>query len=393
MPRHSYTGSSLLETLIALLVISLGLLALGRLQTRFWAAQEGARQQGEALQLAQADLDTLRHPLATDPSAWASLASQAETSASLPGSATAYLQSRAVASLGTPPLKSLTPMLRWQDREGAWHLLGLSTLLNNHDRRLSAWLALAPDAQGPAAPQGRHAAVPIETRLLSDGRHAFKPRTDLADVWVFDPGTGRIVGRCAAPIGLSNSSLSASDLSACTALDAHLLAGWVSYTGLGTALAASDAEQPAGPALPVGLQLSLSSTGHPSPAWTCVSGNPDEPHPPGALPYWCLVQPAGSPLAWSGRLDLLPSSWTLAGAPDAGPDARRVCRYSADHNNNGLIDNLEHPAAYSRVQGPLPQQNFLVIAAGATCPLDGPPQHSLGGVYNAVDDSTVAHQP
>lgn len=386
MPRPA--GSVLLETLIALLLLSLGLLAMSRTQTRLWGGVDLARQQGEALQLAQVDMESARHAVAADRTQWTALTGQAEATAPTD---TRYLLSREVSPLSNPSLKTLSTQLRWQDREGQPHRLLLHTLLAPIDRRWSGWLALAPDAQGISRPQGRHAAVPNDARVLSDGRLAFKPRTDQPEVWVFDPGTSHIVGRCVAPVGLRNNSLQATDLSACTVMDARLLAGWIGYTGAATVLTSIDAERPSGPVLPAGLQLTLSSTGHPSPAFTCFSGATDEPHPDGSLPYWCLVQPAGTPAAWSGRLDLVPQGWTLA--PDTSPEARRVCRYSADHNHNGLIDNLEHPAQYTGVQGPLPQQNFLVIAAGASCPLDGPPQHSVTGTVNAVDDSTVPHQP
>jgi len=67
----------------------------------------------------------------------------------------------------------------------------------------------------------------------------------------------------------------------------------------------------------------------------------------------------------------------------------RVCRYSADHDGNGRIDNPEHPASYSVVTTALGNQNFLVIRAAARCPADVGPF----GTGNAVDDSTVAHQP
>lgn len=386
MPRP--TGSALLETLIALLLLSMGLLAMSRAQTRLWAGVDLARQQGESLQLAQAEIEGARHAIAVDLTQWTALAGQAEAAA--PADAR-YLLSRDVSSSATPPLKALSTQLRWQDREGQTHRLLLHTLLAQTDRRWTGWLALAPDAQGMASPQGRHAAIPHDARLLADGRLVFKPRADQPEAWVFDPATSRIVGRCIAPVGLHNSSLQASDLSACTVVDARLLAGWIGYTGAATVLTSLDAERPSGPVLPVGLQLTLSSTGHPSPAFTCFSDAIDEPHPDSSLPYWCLVQPAGTPAAWSGRLDLVPQGWTLT--PDTSPDARRVCRYSADRNGNGQIDNLEHPAQYTGVQGPLPQQNFLVIAAGASCPLDGPPQHSVTGIVNAVDDSTVPHQP
>lgn len=390
--KSTCTGAALLETLLSLLVVSLGLLVIGRAQAALWASVDLARQQGEALQLAQTDLETQRHAV-VDLARWDGLAGQAETALPLDGRATAYRQQRSVDTTATPPLHAVGTLLRWQDREGHWHRLSLHTLLARQDRRWAGWLALAPDDRPAATPQGRAATLPPEARTLSDGRVALKPRADHPDTWLFDAASGRIVAVCTAPIGLRNGRLQASDLGACTTVDARLLAGWIGFTGLAAVLAASDAEQPHGPVLPVGLQLTLSSTGHPTPAWRCLAGAEDEPHPDGTLPYWCLVQPAGTPAAWSGRLDLVPEGWSLAGAPGADAQARRVCRYSVDRDGNGLIDNVEHPAAYRQVQGALPQQNFLVIAAAATCPVDGPPRHGLDGAFNAVDDTTVAHQP
>ena len=384
-------GFALLETLVALLVVSFGLLVLGRSQTRLWGAVDLARDQAEALALATADIDTQRHTAALSMAMHDAVGDQADTESAL--GPTTYVQGRDARADPFLFAKALDSHVRWLDREGRWHRLSLSTLLPRLDRRTGGWLALAPDNAAAAAPQGRTAGIPPEARTLDDGRIALKPRADRPDTWLFDPSTGRIVSVCTAPVGLRNDRLQAADVSACTAVDARLLSGWIAATGLAPTLAASDAERPAGPGVSAELRLSLTSTGHPTPAWRCLTGASDEPHPDASLPYWCLVQPTGSPPAWSGRLDLVPDGWTLAGAPDADAQARRVCRYSADRDGNGRIDNGEHPAAYAAVQGPLVQQNFLVIAASATCPVDVAVHLEPDDRFNAVDDSTVAHQP
>lgn len=384
-------GFALLETLIALLVVSFGLLVLGRSQTRLWGAVDLARDQTDALGLIASDIDTQHHTGATALAALDALADQADTETTI--GPTTYQYGRSVRTDPFLLTRAVESHVRWQDREGRWHRLSLPTLLPRSDRRAAGWLALAPDGATAAAPQGRATDIPPEARTLADGRIALKPRADRADTWLFDPATARIVATCTAPVGLRNDRLQATDVSACSTVDARLLSGWIASTGLATPLAASDAERPAGPVLAADLRLTLTSTGHPTPAWRCLVGSSDEPHPDAALPYWCMVQPAGTPAGWSGRLDLVPEGWTLADAADADAQARRICRYSADRDGNGLIDNPEHPAAYASVQGALAQQNFLVIAAAASCPVDAPVHLDLDDRFNATDDSTVAHQP
>lgn len=384
-------GFALLETLVALLVVSFGLLVLGRSQVRLWSAVDLARDQGEALALATADIDTQRHTAAGSLASHDALGDQADSETVV--GPTTFVQRRSVRTDPFLLTKAFDAEVRWQDREGRWHRLSVPTLLPRQDRRAAGWLALAPDSAGAATPQGRAAGIPAEARTLADGRIALKPRADRPDTWLFDPPTGRVVAVCTAPVGLRNDRLQATDLSACAAVDGRLLSGWIAATGFTAPLSASDAEHPGGPVVAADLRLTLTSTGHPSPASRCLTGASDEPHPDASLPYWCLVQPAGSPPAWSGRLDLVPDGWTLVGAANADAQSRRVCRYSADHNGNGLIDNGEHPVTYTAVQGALSQQNFLVIAAAATCPTDGPAHLDIDERFNAADDSTVAHQP
>ena len=66
MRRQS--GFSLLEGLLVLLVISIGYLAIGRLQVSLWRNQLDALQQLEAVQLADSKLNSLRKQLTIAPS-------------------------------------------------------------------------------------------------------------------------------------------------------------------------------------------------------------------------------------------------------------------------------------------------------------------------------------
>jgi hypothetical protein len=72
--------------------------------------------------------------------------------------------------------------------------------------------------------------------------------------------------------------------------------------------------------------------------------------------------------------------------------SRRVCRYTADYNNNGLT-NSDHPRYYRQVTGTLDNQNFVVIPAASACPTDVAPTYTGNQPGNYNNTNTAAHQP
>ncbi|MEO8299234.1 MAG: hypothetical protein ABI574_15645 [Burkholderiales bacterium] len=397
LPVRSFgpRGLSLIETLIALLVLSAGLAALARVQTWLWLGADLARQRADALRLAQENLEQLgtftRLDTGVGEFAWADIGAQSETAINDRAAATVYRLSRSAVSQAQPTLKTATVQVQWTDRSGADTSLWLTSAWPALDPRATGWLAFAPDGRRHAAPLGRHPTIPLAAHDLGDGRSAFKPLPDRTTTWVFDHSSGQITQRCDTAVGLANADLTLASLSACITFDAFLLAGTVRFaTGTPTP-GPAEAEHPASSTLPLDLQLTLSSTGHPDPAWECLDNAPaNTSSAQTAVRYWCVVRPAGSPPRWSGRLNIVPVGWTLAAS---GAGSLRACRYSADHDGNGRIDNVEHPASYSQVAGALLNQNFLVVPSDATCPLDLPVNLTTSGTPNLVDDSTVAHQP
>lgn len=111
--------------------------------------------------------------------------------------------------------------------------------------------------------------------------------------------------------------------------------------------------------------------------------------------YACVVTPVnhdGSSSTrdrWWGRVTLnAGSGWTIG----SGATQFRICRYSSDYNTSGgAPSNSEHPLWYRAVTGALDSQNYLVIPGNRSCPTDVP--QNLGSPFNAVDDTTILHQP
>lgn len=396
-------GIVLIEVLVAVALLSLGTVLLMRLQTGLRLSSDLARQRSEAVRLAEEDVEALRSFTRIDAGAgarsWAGIADAADLALDLPGAPTAYQLSRAVQTGSAPSLKAVTTTIAWADREGQPRRLALPTLIAPMDPSLLGALLLQRDSGRAHGAFGRHPLIPLTARELPDGRIVYQPRPGGTLVWVFDAATARVIGRCRAIGGLASSELTAASLSDCRAISGLLIAGTLRFATDRDHPGAADTENPLGPAVDLDLRITLTSTGHPDPAWECDDDSPDGVPPATTLQtvvhYACVVQPAGNPPRWSGRLDVVPRGWTLADSLPAGtassPDRLRVCRYSADHDGNGRIDNREHPLRYSGVAEPLADQNFLLVRAGSACPRDQPA--SLADPPNWVDDSTVAHPP
>lgn len=398
-------GIVLIELLVGVVLLSLGTVLLMRLQTGLRLSGDLARQRSEALRLAEEDIEVLRSFTRIDAGAapggraWAAIADAVDLPLDLAGAPTAYRLDRSVSTGSAPALKAVTPTVGWTDRQGQARRLALPTLIAAVDPALLGALLLQRDSGRPNGAFGRHPLIPLAARELPDGRLVYQPRPGGTLVWIFDVATARVTGRCRAIAGLASSELTAASLSDCRALSGLLLAGTLRFATDRDSPGTADTENPLGPAVDLDLRITLSSSGHPDPAWECDDDAPDGVPPAATLltvvHYACVVQPAGNPARWSGRLDVVPRGWTLAdglptGTPSS-PERLRVCRYSADHDGNGRIDNREHPLRYSNVAEPLADQNFLLVRAGSACPRDQPA--SLADPPNWVDDSSVAHQP
>ena len=132
-------GVALLEALIAFLVLSLGTLALTRLQDALRASADAARERSEAVRLAQFDIEGLR--AFANSAAWSAIA-DASADVTPTGSSTRYMLERVVQTNPELALKAVQVTLHWNDRHGAAQQLRLATLIAGQDPALSGALTL-----------------------------------------------------------------------------------------------------------------------------------------------------------------------------------------------------------------------------------------------------------
>jgi Tfp pilus assembly protein PilV len=383
--RHQ-RGASLLEALIAFLVLSLGLLGMVKLQAHLRLDADLSRQRSEAVRLAQQDIEEMRAfaSIAAAPNqrSYAAIASATRDvdAASGYSSNTRYAIARRVIDNPGLATKTASVTVSWADRGGKAHDLALEAMVGGIDPLLSASLALAKREHAVKGSAGRSPLVPRTAKDLGNGRSVLKPTEAGSLAFVFSNSSGQIVARCnAVPTTRTTRDMTASDVADCNAANGMLLAGVVRFS---TGTAPDPARGNDSP-LPFAITLALS--GGPylaqpqcgSDATRLASGEQ-------FVTYHCMVTPLAAG-RWSGRSSIVPQGWTLG----AAASQYKVCRYSADQDGSGNVDsNAEHPKDYSEVAGALMQQNFLIIRGDQACPVA---PIIAGSVFSNL--STVQHQP
>ncbi|MBV8035693.1 prepilin-type N-terminal cleavage/methylation domain-containing protein [Roseateles sp.] len=432
-PRTStrQQGVTLIEALVALLVMSFGMLALVGLMSNLRYGADLAKQRSEAMRIARAeiaqmrDFSELRRASSTPASAGVYAAMLAETvtplpvrPVTLPDSNTTYVVQRNIGSLATGG-QGLTVRVNvsWTDRTGDLQFVNLDTVIASVDPVFSAVVGFTPRRAPLTQPSARNPAIPAGAKQLGKDISAFRPDALAGTVWVFNNLDGTIIGKCEIPAGTPVSTLTTADVESCiNGTVGYLLSGVVRFSNT----------SPPNPGLPEagGFQLGLSIVNGtywlprltPQGVPVMSSGNmvldsfvatapaaadqqclSDSASSPPYVSYYCVVYPkeagpAGSRLTWSGQL-------VLTGfATGASAAQFRVCRYSADYNGSGggftadwtALENEEHPAVYAKVAGSLTRQNFLVVRGDLNCPT-APAVDPAHGVF--ADYSTIQLQP
>ena len=413
-------GVSLVEGLIACVVLGLGVATVARLQAQLHTGSDIARQRSEAVRLAQEDLEGLRAFASLGASSgagsYAAIVSAATTVDSASGypTNTSYRRVREITVATADADKRATVAVDWTDRTGVVHRIVLDSIIAAADPAYAAALARTPSGHPVRGARGRSAQVPVGAHDLGHGRSAIKPIGAGHVAIVFDNASGAVSERCSAVSASTlTADLTSADLAGCDARPGYLLSGVVRFSS------ATPPDPGHADDMPLALSIALASSGGTYPfapqcgsealktvAYTRSGSRYREAVPLEALPaflglasweasgerfvaWHCVVYPLASG-AWSGRADVVPSGWSIGtSAADF-----RVCRYAADADGSGAVDaNVEHPARYIDVRGALADQNFLVVTGTQSCPVASAIQVSgaAGDVF--VDLSTAPHQP
>lgn len=425
-------GVTLIEALVALLVMSFGMLALVGLMSNLRFGADLAKQRSEAMRLARAEIADARDysevtRSATTPAAarvYDEIISLAQPNPITPAdSNTTYTVDRVVTPLATGiEGKLIRVAVSWTDRAGTNQWVNLDTVIARVDPVFSAAVGFTPQGGALTPVAGRNPVIPEAAKQLDKNNSAFRPSSLGSTIWVFNNASGAIVGKCSIPVGTPVSALTPADVASCNNNTVGLLlAGTVRFSNTNPANPAL----PEAMAIPLGIDFTSGSyelpqldangkpirnaqgviqtdtysasppkpTGSSAPNFECFNDGPaSAPSSQPFVNYYCIIYQSTPPLTWSGKVVLTGFS-TGTNATDY-----RVCRYSADYNESGdmyttdkrLLDNTEHPAVYGRVSESLSRQNFLVVRGDRSCPT-APAVNPAGGVF--ADYSTLQLQP
>jgi hypothetical protein len=373
-----------------------------------------ARQRSEAVRLGARELEALRAfsslEAASGATAYAGIV-DAETEVDAdadPHANTDFRIVRGIDDASFAGAKTASVAVKWADRGGVTQRIVLDSVIARSDPLWSGALAVGAGLGVPRGSLGRSPFVPVTARSLGDGRSALKTTTAGGSAIVFDDRSGEIVSRCT---GIASTTatrdLSAADIAACSEGRWLLLAGTVRFSAAVPPLAGEAQDPP----LALAVDLALAGGSYSAPpecsgeAMKTVRWSEGgtlrieavllaaEPASLGLaawqdtgdrhVAYRCIVTPRADG-RWSGRSILVPSGWTIG----SGSGEHRVCRYVADADGSGAIDaNIEHPADYADVAGPLLAQNFLVVRGDQSCPVATVGDSPIAGV------GTLPHQP
>lgn len=393
--RKKSRGVSLVEALIALLVVAVGVVALQKFQSNSRLNSDVARQRTEALKLAQNDIEQLRSAAgaADIQSTNRTVAADASNAAN----ATFQVAREVTSSAGAS--KTVQVTVRWLDRSGAAQQVAISSVISVQPPALTGALAVAHRSADALPLNGRSADIPAVAHDLGDGRSVLKLDSTQTDAYVFDNRNGRITSTCSG-VQRQTRHVVVGDLTSCTSIAAVLLSGQVRFS----LTAPPDAARPNDAPLALAISLTLSGGPYPRPAIcgaeamktvsyfesgqqrrAAVSLNATPAS--WAVTSWvelserftaihCVVVGKGTPALWSGRLSIAPRGWVLG----SSASEFKVCRYTA-----------QSPEAYVDVSTSISEQNFLVIRGDQLCPSASAFSGNSDGVQNFADLATTAH--
>ena len=364
-PSRCQLGTTLLEALIAILVLSFGVLAMSRLHIHLRLSSDIARQRSEAVRLAQEDLEQLRAFSAVAAEGSARSYSEIVNTSRMIGSTTGYASNtpyklvRTVIDADVPQARAVLVSVSWTDRAGDAQQVSLNSMISRSDPAHSGALSLMPGGAAANGANARSTLIPRMARDMGNGTSVFKPANGGSVAFVFGNGSGLITARCNVNESFAVADLRPADLTGCMTATAYLLSGVVRFTSSSPPNAAKADDLP----LAALLTLTLTGGNYATPP-NCASEAILTAGGDRYLAYHCAVYPLASGLWW-GRSRVTPTGWSLG----TGRGEHRVCRYSVDLDGSGSVDtNFEHPASYSAVDRSLTNQNFLVIPGNETCP-------------------------
>ena len=413
--RRSIRGVSLVEALVALAVMSIGMLALVGVQSTMRLNSDLAKQRSEATRIASDEIERLRSftSMGAVPGqpgiSYDEIANRVVENYEPPGGIgnTSYRVRRTVTDLVTQAQKLVSVQVQWTDRTNQQQTVTIDSAISATAPTLGAMLVV-PHRESPTSRnRGRHVSIPPSADDLGDGHSRYEPPYSGGVGWYFNNLTG-VMRVCGAGV---------TDYTSCPV--GTLVSGTVQFHLSDTQPTGREAETPQGPVMSLatgpGALVMADAVGSGTTA-SCYSQVVD------TLVFYACAVLTNATNGWGGQLNpvLSGGSFSLLSSDF------KSCRYTNDRptaENNATVAieadphaeytlNADHPRKYClerprntteaglactgrRVTGNLINQNFLVIKGNQSCPTelndDGTPNGQ--GQDPLILANTRQHQP
>ena len=343
-PQFKQRGFSLIEAMIALLVMAFGMLALAGMHASISYGGDMAKQRGEAMRLAQERIEQMRSytGLTTGAINWNGIDGLADGSATTNAT---YTVTSSMAGTDADPARAAEVRVSWADRAGVAQTLTMSTVIARTDPNDTAFLlSPMPTSASLRRPFDRSLDIPIRSISLGNGSSSYQLSANFA--LIFNDASGNVVQICNP--GVANASASQILASSCVTTTGYIISGYLSRSSNGLNW-------------PSGMNFaSIVRTEPGSEGIRCdISAAVDQTTGAtlGTMFYLCVI-PVATPTSgsanWSG-------TWRFGGVSTSNNYI--VCRYEYTNSSSSANDRNVQP--YVNVQEALDQQNYLLTTSSS----------------------------
>lgn len=381
--RRKQFGFSILEALVAVVIMGFGILSLAGMQVSMSRNADDAKQRTEAVRLAQEKIEALRSYTGISSTLvgqattsglalnWNALVNGSE-SLNLNSTNATYTRTWTLGGNVADAMRGLTVDVGWTDRAGEVQTVSLSSILSKTDPKDSGFLGF-PLALNTTLklPKNRNLDIPIPAIDLGNGESAVKFGTG-GQYILFGNTSGDVVKTCTPTLNgvTANASIitaltsTNSDISNCIQINGYIVAGYIKRD-----TSISDIEWGI---IGGGLGIDYSSIVRnmaDTTGVTCQVGNATNQNTGVIIPdykyYLCVIPlvapfPAlatNGPYNWSGTIRIAgPLAW------NAIANNYYVCRYQYAASASLTDVNQRNIQPYVQVNKSIDQQNYLVLA-------------------------------
>ncbi|WP_143218346.1 MULTISPECIES: type IV pilus modification PilV family protein [unclassified Acidovorax] len=393
-PAH---GFALIEALVAMMVVSFGMLAVAGFQTTLSLNADVAKQRTEATRLAQQKMEDLRTFENLTKYGTQMVSSSAvtpvtqETITSIAGTTTnaTFIRSWGITSAGTPDTgRSVVVTVAWTDRAGNAQQVQLTSHVSATDPLLagSLWFPL-PDGTILRRPKNRNLDIPIPSVDLGNGKSAVRFK-DNGKYILFDNITGDVTNTCTDNTLTSTSTAdeikntlkdpSTSNTGICTKIIGYIVAGYVDVS-------LEDGAKTSPITIPTGWNANSIDIDHSGITYTpatnysteCQFGDAKDQNSGITIAnyksYICLISwpapttngPNNQTYEWNGTIKLSGTSiWEITEKNKKTTHYDYVCRFQ--YANSTIDSNERNERPYTKVNKSLDQQNYFLASTTGT---------------------------